>query len=520
MTAVPNGAETAAPARNRRVLIFVVAYDAERTIEKVVSRIPASLAQYETEILVIDDCSRDQTFAKARAAQKNGSPFPVTVLFNPVSQGYGGNQKIGFHYAIENGFDIVALIHGDGQYAPECLPDLLQPLLAGQADAVLGSRMMTRFGALKQGMPLYKFAGNKILTWMQNWVLHAALSEFHSGYRVYSVAALAALPFERNTNDYHFDTEILIQLLRAGRCLRELPIPTYYGDEIRKVKGIRYAFNVLRSTLLSRAQDYSLLYERKFDVRRPTENNVFYQSKFRFESPHSLALQRVRPGSSVADVGCAGGYVAQALKQKQCRVTGIDQFPPDNDANLDEFIRCDLDQGEFPVDAGRFDYVLLLDIVEHLRFPERLLDTLRRTRRTGTDLTVIFSTGNIAFLVTRLGLSLGRFNYGVRGILDLTHTRLFTFRTARNLFEQSGYRVQEVRGVPAPFPVAVGDNSLGRLLLIVNKLFIKISKSLFAYQIFMVCKPTPSLEWLLEKAHEASQEKVRSEMAGAALGSR
>jgi hypothetical protein len=212
--------------------------------------------------------------------------------------------------------------------------------------------------------------------------------------------------------------------------------------------------------------------------------------------------------------------VAQALKQKQCRVTGIDQFPPNNDADLDEFIRCDLDQGEFPVDAGRFDYVLLLDIVEHLRFPERLLDTLRRTRRTGTDLTVIFSTGNIAFLVTRLGLSLGRFNYGVRGILDLTHTRLFTFRTARNLFEQSGYRVQEVRGVPAPFPVAVGDNSLGRLLLIVNKLFIKISKSLFAYQIFMVCKPTPSLEWLLEKAHEASQEKVRSEMAGAALGSR
>lgn len=520
MTAVPNGAETPAPARNRRVLIFVVAYDAERTIEKVVSRIPAALAQYHTEILVIDDCSRDQTFARARAVQKNGSPFPVTVLFNPVSQGYGGNQKIGFHYAIENGFDIVALIHGDGQYAPECLPDLLQPLLAQQADAVLGSRMMTRFGALKEGMPLYKFAGNRLLTWVQNRVLHTSLSEFHSGYRLYSVAALATLPFERNTNDYHFDTEILIQLLRAGRRLKELPIPTYYGDEIRKVKGIGYAFNVLRSTLLSRAQDYSLLYERKFDLRQPTESNVFYQSKFRFESPHSLALQRVRPGSSVADVGCAAGYVAQALKQKQCRVTGVDQFPAHNDANLDEFIRCDLDRGEFPVDAGRFEYVLLLDIVEHLRSPERLLDTLRRARRTGTDLTVIFSTGNIAFLVTRLGLSLGRFNYGVRGILDLTHTRLFTFRTARNLFEQSGYRVEEVRGVPAPFPLAVGDNFLARLLLLVNKLFIKVSKSLFAYQIFMVCKPTPSLEWLLEKAREASRERVRSEMSGAALSSR
>lgn len=511
MTAVPEG--TRAPVSKKRVLISVVAYNAERTIEKVVARIPASLAQYDAEILVIDDCSRDQTFARAQAARvSGGSLFPLTVLYNPVAQGYGGNQKIGFHYAIENGFDVVALLHGDGQYAPECLPELLQPLLAGEADAVLGSRMMARFGALKAGMPLYKFVGNRILTLVQNRLLHASLSEFHSGYRLYLVPALSALPFERNTNDYHFDTEILIQLLRAGARLKELPIPTYYGDEIRNVKGLKYAFNVLCSTLLSRAQDYSVLYERKFDVSRPTENNVFYQPKFHFESPHRLALERVRPGSSVADIGCAGGYVAQALKQKQCRVTGIDQFSADGDANLDEFVQCDLDRGEFPVDAGRFDYVLLLDIVEHLRSPERLLDTLRQARRTGNELTVIFSTGNIGFLVTRFGLLLGWFNYGVRGILDLTHARLFTFRTARNLFEQSGYIVQEVRGVPAPFPLALGDNILGRFLLKLNKLFIKLSKSLFAYQIFMVCKPTPSLEWLLQKAHQASREKVRTEI--------
>jgi glycosyltransferase involved in cell wall biosynthesis len=520
MTAVLDADTAATGARRKRILILVVAYNAERTIEKVVSRIPQSLRQYEAEILIIDDCSPDQTFARARAAQKNnGNRFPLTVLYNPVSQNYGGNQKIGFHYAIENGFDIVALIHGDGQYAPECLPDLLQPLLAGEADAVLGSRMMTRFGALREGMPLYKFAGNRILTWLQNRLLRSSLSEFHSGYRLYSVPALAALPFERNTNDYHFDTEILIQLLRARRRLKELPIPTYYGDEIRNVKGLKYAFDVLRTTLVSRAQDLSILYQRKFDVNPPTEANPLYRSKFHFESPHSLALRRVRPGSSVADIGCAGGYVAGALKQKQCRVTGIDQFQAEPDANLDEFIQCDLDRGEFPVDAGRFDYILLLDIVEHLRSPERMLDTLRQARRTGTDLTVIFSTGNIGFLVTRLGLSLGRFNYGTRGILDLTHTRLFTFRTARNLFEQSGYIVEEVRGVPAPFPLALGDNIVSRFLLFANKLLIRIWRSLFAYQIFLVCKPTPSLAWLLERAHEASREKARAEMAGMAANS-
>src|SRR5262249_29375218 len=201
----------------RRVLIFVVAYNAERTIQQVVGRIPASLSQYDAEVLIIDDCSNDETFAKAHELRLNGNTrFPVTVLFNPVNQGYGGNQKIGFHYAIHNGFDFVALIHGHGQYAPECLTDLLLPLVRGEADAVLGSRMMERGAALKGGMPLYKYVGNKILTCIQNRVLRSSLTEFHSGYRLYSVAALASLPFDRNTNDFHFDTEILIQYLRAG----------------------------------------------------------------------------------------------------------------------------------------------------------------------------------------------------------------------------------------------------------------------------------------------------------------
>src|SRR5262249_34687529 len=165
---------------------------------------------------------------------------------------------------IHNGFDFVALIHGHGQYAPECLTDLLLPLVRGEADAVLGSRMMERGAALKGGMPLYKYVGNKILTCIQNRVLRSSLTEFHSGYRLYSVAALASLPFDRNTNDFHFDTEILIQYLRAGLRIRELPIPTYYGDEISQVNGLKYAFNVVKSSVVSRAQDYGILYDRKF----------------------------------------------------------------------------------------------------------------------------------------------------------------------------------------------------------------------------------------------------------------
>jgi glycosyltransferase involved in cell wall biosynthesis len=175
--------------------------------------------------------------------------FPLGVLFNPINQGYGGNQKIGYHYALKNNFDFVALLHGDGQYAPEVLPELLKPLAQGAADAVFGSRMLIRGVALKGGMPRYKFVGNKILTWCQNRLLRTAFSEFHSGYRVYSTAALKKIPFDRNTNDFHFDTEIIIQLVIAGMRVRELPIPTHYGDEICHVNGIHYAWNVIKGHL-------------------------------------------------------------------------------------------------------------------------------------------------------------------------------------------------------------------------------------------------------------------------------
>jgi glycosyltransferase involved in cell wall biosynthesis len=244
-----------------RVLVFIVAYNAEKTIAKVLFRIPASLLDtYEVDILIIDDSSRDATFERGLNASKDSAlPFGVTVLYNPVNQGYGGNQKIGYRYAIEHGYDFVALIHGDGQYAPECLPDLLEPLRLGEADAVFGSRMMTPTGALKGGMPLYKFAGNKILTWLENKLLKSNLSEFHSGYRIYSTRALASIPFDRNSNAFHFDTEIIIQFLIARLRIKELPIPTYYGDEICHVNGMKYAADVVVAALKARLQDAGVL---------------------------------------------------------------------------------------------------------------------------------------------------------------------------------------------------------------------------------------------------------------------
>ena len=186
----------------KRLLILVVAYNAEKTIEWVLSRIPVEDLPRRTEVLVIDDSSGDRTFETATAKRDVLRGMNLTVLWNPENQGYGGNQKIGYEYAIQHGFDVVALVHGDGQYAPERLPELVRPVLEGEADACFGSRMMERGRAVREGMPLYKYVGNRILTCFQNRLLGMNLSEFHSGYRVYSVAALKQIPFRYNTGDF------------------------------------------------------------------------------------------------------------------------------------------------------------------------------------------------------------------------------------------------------------------------------------------------------------------------------
>ena len=291
----------------QRLLIFIVSYEAERTTKKVLSRIPMDLDAYEVEILLVDDASQDQTFDKALDSQQSGRcPYPLTLLSNPVNRGYGGNQKIGYRYAIDNGFHMVALLHGDGQYAPERLPDLVDALTQNNADAVFGSRFMTRGGTLRGGMPLYKYVGNRILSGMQNLLLGAGLSEYHSGYRVYRTSALMAIPFELNSNDFHFDTEIIIQLLRAGKSIHERAIPTYYGDEISHVNGLGYAWNVLRVTVASRMMDFGVLYQRRFDVAAH-QGEAPYQSKVAFDSSHSQAVRRVPAGARVLDIGCGSG---------------------------------------------------------------------------------------------------------------------------------------------------------------------------------------------------------------------
>ncbi|MBV9085378.1 MAG: glycosyltransferase [Acidobacteriaceae bacterium] len=488
----------------RRCLIFIVAYHAETTIDKVVRRIPVSLAdEYDVDILIIDDSSRDRTFEKSYDLTRDADiPFNVRVLFNPVNQGYGGNQKLGYRYAIEHKYDFVALLHGDGQYAPEYLPQLLAPLHRGDAAAVFGSRMMTPKAALRGGMPMYKYVGNKVLTWIQNRLLRSTLTEFHSGYRTYSVEALKSIPFEYNANDFHFDTEIIIQLMIAKLPIIELPIPTFYGDEICRVNGLRYAANVIGTTIKARVQELSLFYDRKYDCAPAPR---FPSSiRFSFDSPQSFALRMIPDGSRVIELGYSRGEVASALKQqKDCFVAGVAGIALGTE-RLDRFYLRDLNEGFEDIPLEDYDFVLLLDILEHLARPEAFLDELREKLSLNPRVELVISTGNVAFIVTRLMLLVGQFNYSKCGILDLTHTRLFTFSSLAHLLDQAGFDIYESRALPAPFPLAIGNSALSRLLSKLNSSLIRISPRLFGYQMIVRVKARPTVTSLLRAAEEES----------------
>ena len=232
-----------------KIGVLVVAYEASSTLESVLSRIPHDFRSALHTILVCDDASSDDTFQVGMRVKESRPDLPLHVIRRPVNLGYGGNQKAGYRWMIDHELDVVVLLHGDGQYAPEFLARMVEPIVEGRADVVFGSRMLERGAALRGGMPKYKYIGNKVLSFLQNRIAGVNLSEWHSGYRAYSVTSLARVGFELNADYYDFDTQIILQMIESGQRILEIPIPTFYGDELSRVNGIRYGWRILKHTL-------------------------------------------------------------------------------------------------------------------------------------------------------------------------------------------------------------------------------------------------------------------------------
>lgn len=251
------------PKKEKRIAICIMCYDAANTFHKTLDSIPKEAEKLVEEIFLIDDASNDNTYYAAVGYKNVKKMKKLNIIKNGKNLGLGGNQKKAYNYAIKKGYDILALLHGDNQYDPKCLPYLLKPLIEDKTDIVFGSRMMGH--PLRGGMPLYKFLGNKFLTYMQNKALNMNLSEFHTGYRLFNCHSLRKVPFERCSNDFNFDSEIIIQFRKAGLKITELPIPTYYGDEKSHIKVINYGLKVLRELIRYRLHKAGIARVKKFD---------------------------------------------------------------------------------------------------------------------------------------------------------------------------------------------------------------------------------------------------------------
>ena len=477
---------TAASAGQPRIMVHVVAYNAVNTLARVLDRIPRELRPRLAEVCVFDDASQDDTFLVGQGYKLVRDMPMLQVFRNARNRGYGGNQKLGYRHAIEKGYDIVVLLHGDGQYAPEAMPNLLEPLVAGEADAVFGSRMMDPGSARRGGMPFYKFVGNKILSRVENAFLDMELSEFHSGYRAYSVSALKKLPFENNTDDFHFDTQIIIQLKAAGFKIKEIPIPTYYGDEICHVNGLRYARDVVRSVVEFRLHQAGVLTRPEY-MHAPV---MEYAGKKSSYSSHRRIVELVRPGSRVLDVGCGDGHIAQALVEKGCYVVGVDSRMPSSPF-CDRHLVADLQEPSWAPDERDFDYVVFADVLEHLT-DRSILKRCRDWLAPGGR--IIASTGNVALWFIRLQLLLGRFPYAPRGILDETHVHLFTRESFKDLVRQSGLDVVHEDWTVIPIEkLAPAVPAVEKLVAAADVFQYQVARlwpGLLAYQIVIEAQPS------------------------------
>jgi glycosyltransferase involved in cell wall biosynthesis len=219
------------------VLVVMPALNAARTLEATVAELPA---EYHARLLLVDDGSTDETSRVARA-------LGIPVIAHPENRGYGANQKTCYAEALRQRVDVVVMLHPDHQYDATAVPRLVAPIEAGEADIVLGSRLLAG-DPRDQGMPWWRYRGNRVLTTCQNRILGLELTDYHSGLRAFRTAALERLPFRENSDDFLFDQQILVQAVSAGLRIREVPARCRYFPEASSIsfpRSVRYGLGTL-----------------------------------------------------------------------------------------------------------------------------------------------------------------------------------------------------------------------------------------------------------------------------------
>jgi hypothetical protein len=343
-------------------------------------------------------------------------------------------------------------------------------------------------------MPIYKFIGNRVLTSIQNLVMGSCLSEWHSGYRSYRTRILGKIPFRNNSRDFDFDAEIIIQTLGSGGKIVEVEIPTFYGDEICHVNGLRYAIQCIKNVLQYQTMQFELFYDPRFDLNPINAEEIKPPKQ---SSPTSLNF-------FIQNVSLPVSAKTLVLGENSLSILG--QMRSNFDSQFTTLIELNsqwLGEVKNPVDL-----VFALDVVEHVPNPEYFVSQIHSSMKSNG---VLFaSTANVGFFPIRLMLLMGFFNYGRKGILDKTHRRLFTIGSFQRLLKQNGFKIIDLRGFGPP--IASLKNGKSRIFNLIDKIAYCLAKhwpSLFAYQILITVEREDDLKSLTDQTFASSFSKVK-----------
>lgn len=447
-------------------------------------RLPAAVLGHSlVEICVLTESRAGSDSAGADAAR-------LTVLHIPAGLAYGDRQKLALDHARRRGADVILLTPVEHECDLSRALNLLRPVYSGEADLVLGDRFADGLRAAVGAMGWLRAMGNRLSAGVHGWLTGARHGDVHSAYRALRVDALRDIPFEENSPDRRFDGELLIQFQTFRRRIVDVAVPCCPSTAGQLGEGVLTALAAMKSDLRFFLHHKGFLYHSLFDNKA-----VPYQLRTDRHSVHHWVVAAIPPGSRVLDLGCSDGYVAKALREKKCRVVGLDMYDSAGArANTDEFHLANLEDlapVARQVDFSRFDVVIALDVIEHLADPEAFLRILRANVRPGCQ--VILSTANVAYWIVRAMLLLGQFNYGKRGILDVTHKRLFTRATFSRICRVTGYQVTRVLGVPPPVQYVV-PGSAGRWLTAMHAGMSRGWPSLFGFQIILHLSPRLTVE--------------------------
>ncbi len=491
--------EAAFSARGRRLGVFVISYNAEKFIERTLARIPACIWREVEVVYVVDDCSLDDT--THRALSFPDAHGKLRIYRNRINRRYGGNQKFGYQLAIDAGLDAVVMLHGDGQYAPELLPEMFRPLVEDDADVVIGSRMLNRADALAGGMPKYKFVANIALTWIENLLGGLHLSEFHSGYRGYSTRFLNRIPLWKNSDEWHFDSHILFQARQADAKIVELPIPTHYGDEVCHVNGIVYGLNCIHSALLFTLHRMRLIHLARYDlVPEASADSRKFDDPW---SSHTLIYNRLKAmpldGTRVLDLGFGCAAIPSRLSELGASIDGVDINPKavaENRGLFANVFQKDLNRLDDVGLKGPYDIVLCADVLQYLVDPGEFLSRLKKHMAPGGLLVV--SVPNFVNISTRLHVLLGGFPLHHRGIMDEKALHFFTNASFETLLKRTSWELVDstVSSLPLMLLFPFLKRRIFRPFVALCRGLTLLMKGLFGYQCIFFCKNPNECELL------------------------